>query len=187
MVKEVIVVEYDKIRQEYPEYEESIARVYAQGMELADKAFSGKSYGGMFPKDGQYGITTLLPKFLDWRAGTPKLTTFRQNYGSTGWNNIFTGTLQDGIVIGAIGFVIPDPSIIVNEFRLEIANKKYPRINIEEIHGMKTPAILFREGWLINKKTMYQIRGRFEAAGYQRIIPLKGFAFFEDNNDVIAE
>ena len=186
MPQEMIIVELDKIRQEYPEYQESIDSVYEQARKVADAKFKGKILGGMFPESGQYGITTALPKFFDWRAGTPRLTTFRQNYGSSGWNKIFTGVSDEGIVTGACGIMIPDPTINVNEIRLEIDNRKYPRINLEEMHGMKKPAVIFREGFVIPPKAQYEMYGRFEAAGYQRIIPLKGFTFFEDNNDVIA-
>jgi len=168
-----------------PEFVESLNILRSNAIAQAEKDWHPYTFGGMYPGKNQFGETTLLPKFFKGFAGTT-LTTFRQNITSTGWQNIFSMTVEEDIQLNILGFEFPDPSINVTELRTEIGDKKFPRINIEEIQSYEQPIIVFREGFVITQETSFLLRGFFEATGYQRIVPI-GFTLFKKLADVITE
>ena len=183
---EFVVCELDKIKDVYPEFEASAKRLKEAALARAREIWPAFRYGGMFPGPKEFGITTALPKFFKGFAGTT-LTTFRQNFTSTGWQDIFNMTVDEDIIIAGMGFAITSPTINVTELRLEIDDMKFPRINIEELRAYRQPAIIFKQGWVAQEERPFLLRGYFEATGYQRIIPVNAFVLYKKKADVISE
>ena len=191
MSEDYVVVEYNKIREEYPEFEKAITDCYGAARAKAQSIWPGcRVSRSIYPKDGEFGETTVLAKFLRNRAGSRLGNTFRQNFASTGWNDIWydNGNKMDEDIIVAIpGIAFLSPTLNVTEIRYEIGDKKYSRINLEEMQGIEQPAIIFKEGLVISEEKGYRLRGYFEATGYQRIVPIKGLTVFKKKDDVIAD
>ncbi|MEW6624556.1 MAG: hypothetical protein AB1420_15780 [Bacillota bacterium] len=188
---EYVIVEVGKIKAEYPEFEKAVLDCYDAARKKAESIWAGyKASKSLFPKDGEFGETTLLPKFLRNRAGSRLGNTFRQSFASTGWNDIWYdgGNKSDEDIVLAIpGIAFLSPVMNVADFRFEISDVKFPRLNLEEMQGLVNPAVIFKEGIVISEKTGYRFRGYFEATGYQRIVPLKGLTLFKKKDDVIPD
>ena len=187
---EYMICEYKKIRQEYPEYQKSIKMCHEAVREKAQSAWPGlKISRSMYPIEGEIGETTILPKFLRNRAGS-KLSSFRQNFASTGWQYIFydnANLMDEDICVGIPGFGILSPTLNFDEIRMEIGDKKYARIDLEEAQGYEQPAIIFKEGLVIPEEKSYIIKGKFAATGYQRIVPIQGLCLYKKKDSVISE
>lgn len=180
---EYVITELNKLRKEYPNFAMGATDLQKKAIDRATAIWSGYTYGGMFPKDKQFGITTLLPRFL-LGAGT---VTFRQNQSSTGWQDIYNRTLDEDVIIAAQGWAIPDPSINITELRMEIGDTKYPRVNIEEMQSYSQPAVVFKQGFIVEEEKSLLLRGYVESAGYQRVVPVNGFALYKKKELVISE
>ena len=186
-----------------------------QGWTQQAGVWSNMTYGRFTPGDGQFGRTTWLPEFLEDAAGDVldvnhtfanqgylcAPNSFRQDYltgtptGVTipGWNTIYAGAhatlaqcMLEDLRFALAGWMIPSKAIRVSKLRLEIGDKIYPIHDIEEMHGFVQPAIIYEEGFIIPEETHFELRGFFEASGWQRIIPL-GFVLYRRKDTVLTE
>lgn len=202
------IYEAREIAEESPEYQKILDDFRADVQEIAATEFN-KPYGGMFPASDEFGETTILPKFL--ANGGASLVTFCQELDLTdalfnpsagtspAWIDILNGTLDEDVMIGIIGFVI-DPckvgtdstTVDVTELRMEIGDKKFPRLNIEEIHGYEQPVLILEQGAMILPEKPYLLRGMIAPPGVsitssaQRVVPI-GVAEWKRTDLVIAE
>jgi len=183
---EYTICELDKLRLEYPNFAQAAVKLKTGAIDRAAKLWPGFTYGGLFPGVKQFGITTALPKFFKGFAGVT-LATFRQNITATGWQTIFDMTVEEDIILGGMGFGISQPTTNLTEIRLEIGDKKYPRINLEEANVWKAFAVILRQGWIAEQETPFKLRGYFEATGYQRIVPINSFTLYKRKDLVITE
>lgn len=180
-----VVCELKKLKTEYPEFVEATKKLQTKAIERAKEIWPGYTYGGLFPGPKQFGITTALPKFFG--STTTALKTFRQNFTSTGWQDIFNLTVQEDVIIGGMGFAITSPTVNITELRMEIGDVKYPRINIEEMQCYDQPAVVFKQGWYAQEERSFLLRGYVEATGYQRVVPINSFVLYKKKDDVISE
>lgn len=183
---EPVIVEFKKVKEQYPEFDAAAQKLLTEAVERATKQWPGFTFGGAYPKSNQFGKTTILPKFLTGYAGTA-LKNYRQYFGSVNaWNQIFNKTIDEDIIIGISGYAFPDPSIRFTELRYEINDTKYPRINIEEMQCYDQPAVIFKQGIIAMEEESFLFKGYLTSTGYQRVVPI-GFALFKKKSDVIAE
>jgi len=183
---EFLVCELDKVKEEYPNYAQAANDVLEEGKGLANEHF-GMNFGGMFPGTEQYGMTTALPKFFTGYAGS-SLTTFRQDFDSSGWQDIFNmSSVTEDIILGGLGFAFTGSSVNITELRMEIGDTKYPRIDIEEINTYDQPAVVLEKGWIGVEEESFKLRGYVESTGYQRTVPLEAFTLYKKKSDVITE
>jgi len=181
----LVIGELDKI-QELPEFQRGLDALVNAAKKRAEEIWPGYTYGGMFPGNKQYGMTSALPKFFG--STTTHLKTFRQNLGSANeWQSIFDLTVQEDIIIGMMGVAITSPTVNITELRAEISDKKYPRINIEEMQSYERPAIMFKQGLIGVEEEAFKLRGYKTAAGYQRVVPIGSFVLFKRKDLVITE
>jgi len=57
----------------------------------------------------------------------------------------------------------------VSEIKLQISDKKLPRINLEEAMAYEQPAIIFEDYYIVEEEQAFELVGYVEAAGYQSI------------------
>ncbi len=206
-----VIVEYKKLKIQYPEFQESMARLESEALDLAAKRWPGMTYGGFHPNANQYGRTTILPEVFADEAGdvldkdhspnTWGVDEFRIYYSDTspsavgipGWKTILQGgnpqaigTTPEDIILAVGGFAIPDPSILFSKLKLEIGDKTHVKVDIEEIHMYEQPAIIFEKGYVVPPETYFKLKGFFQASGYQRVIPL-GFMLYRRKDFLIHE
>jgi hypothetical protein len=204
-----VMMETSKIRRYAPEFQHTLRELEARVLENTVMVWSGLSYGGLTPREKQFGRTTFLPQFFrdqnadvldknhspsDWGRNT-----FRILYNSTyptavavpGWKTIWEGaatgaTTPEDIRMAWAGLAFTSEEIHVTKIRFLIGDTRYPIMDIEELYTYNMPSMIFEEGFEIPEETFFQLRGWFEQPGKQRIIPL-GFVYYRRKDSVLTE
>jgi len=127
----------------------------------------------MAAKAGEFSETTIMPQLFNGITGT-RLTTWNQWFTATGAQTIMTGTGTGGTIpedykVGLVGLVFLDKAIRVSEIKMQISDKKLPRINIEEAFCYNKPAIVFEQGFVLDEETSFDLYGYVLTQGPQRI------------------
>lgn len=197
-----VIVEADRVRQTFPEFQETLRELEARVMENTKAIWPGMTYGGLTPREKQFGRTTILPQWFadeaddvldedhvptDWGVNN-----FRQEYLTTGWHTILQGggapigVTPEDIRIAWCGLSFTSESMKVSKIRFEVGDTRYPIMDVEELQGWCKRALIFEEGFELPEETHFLLRGFFEATGKQRIVPL-GFAYYRRKDTVLTE
>jgi len=181
--------EYNSIQDDFPEFQQVLANLESKLISETTSKWAPMSFGGMTPAGGQFGRTTILPPLFNDVNGV-QMATWRQNFTSTGHQTIMTGTragntIPEDFNVGWIGLAFPNKEINVTELKWQIGDRKYGRINIEEMKSYNQPALVFEEGFIINEEESFELYAYVENTGYQRIVPL-GFCVYKVINKVLG-
>jgi len=168
-----VICDYDKVKEEFPEFERTMKELEDQLVSKAAADWAPLRYGGIKPKAGEFGKTTIMPQLFAGMAGT-RLTTWDQWFTSTGAQTILTGvgtggTIPEDFKVGLVGLAFLDPVLRVSEIKMQISDKKLPRINIEEAMMYNKPCIVFEEGYVLDEETAFELLGYVLTQGPQRI------------------
>jgi len=175
-----VICEYEKVKQQFPEFKATMASLAATLRAKCAADWSPKTFGGLAPTAGQFGETTILPAlFRDDTmtaanvAGT-FMPTWEQWLTTTGHRTIMSGSGVGGIIledykIGLAGIAFLDKAIRVSEIKMQISDKKLPRINIEEALAYNKPAIIFETGYILDEETGFDLYAYVTTRGPQRI------------------
>jgi len=79
------------------------------------------------------------------------------------------GILLEDYKVGLAGLVFLDKAIRVSEIKMQISDRKLPRINIEEALAYNKPAIVFEAGYIIDEETGFDLYAYVTTQGPQRI------------------
>ena len=157
-------------------------------VEWSPKTFSGALALG----ENQYGRTTIIPRLFAGVLGT-SLATWRQFITTAaGEISLLTGAGAAGVMaedfkVAWMGLAFPNKIQHIKELRWNIGDRKYGRINIEELESYNTPALVFEEGFPIDEEQNFQLWGysdvdpiRVASVGgeWQRIVML-GAAYYK--------
>jgi hypothetical protein len=168
-----VICEYDKVKAEFPEFRAVMQALEDSLIAKASADWAPLSYGGIAPLAGQFGKTTVMPQLFADNAGN-RLTTWEQTFTSTGSQTIMTGVESGGIIpedfkVGLVGLAFLDKALRISEIKMQISDKKLPRMNIEEAFLFNKPAIIFEEGFILDEKTSFDLYGYVLSRGIQRI------------------
>lgn len=172
-----VLCEYSKIKEDFPGFGDMMASLEMSLRSKAADDWSPLSYGGTKPMAGQFGKTTVMPEmfvgFGGFGTGT-QLTTWNQLFTTTGDNVLIEGNATGGSIpedfkLGFAGLAFLDKAVKVSEIKLQIGDKKLPRINIEEARAYEQPCIIFENGFVADEETGFELKGYVECRGYQRI------------------
>jgi hypothetical protein len=165
---------------------------------------------------GFYGRTTILPALFEDHAGNPLSiagSALSSNPIGT-WRQLFTAisattadtvllqgvgggeTIPEDFKIAWAGLAFPNKNQHITEIKYQIGDRKYGRINIEEMHCYNKPAIIFEEGYILDEEESFHLYGFVEgplplfhdgsSSIYQRIVPL-GAAYFKVVSKVLGQ
>ncbi|GAG91782.1 unnamed protein product, partial [marine sediment metagenome] len=103
--------------------------------------------------------------------------TWRQLFTATGHQMILQGnrtgeTIPEDFQVGWMGLAFPNKQQQITEIRWQTSDRKYGRINIEEMHSYNKPCIIFEEGFLLKEEQAFHLYGYVEELDYQRIVML---------------
>ena len=135
--------------------------------EEALKAAANEVFGGLTPKSGeQFGRTTILPSLFDDHNGN-QMVTWRQLFTTAGHQTLITGTragntIPEDFKVAWIGLAFPNKNQHITEIKFQIGDTKYGRINLEDIHSYKVPAVIFEKGFIINEEESFDLYGYIE-------------------------
>jgi hypothetical protein len=170
-----VICEYEKVKQEFPAFKEVMASLEAGLIAEARRAWPNLSYTppGIFPKAGEFGKSTIMPQLFNNMSGV-RLTTWLQELTALGHHTIMAGAGTGGLIaedykVGICGLAFLSKPLNVTEIKMQISDKKLPRINIEEMMGYNKPAAVFEDWYLLDEETGFDLYGYVEAYGLQRI------------------
>ena len=172
-----VLCEYNKVKEQFPEFESVMKALETKLLAKATEKWGAK-YGGVYPKSGQWGKSTIMPSLFNGLATAYQpLTTWNQWLTATGSQIILTGAQTGGLIyedymIGICGLAFLDKAIRISEIKMQISDSKIPRINIEEAFSFNKPAIVLEDSYLLDEKTGFELYARVLTQGPQRIMPI---------------
>ena len=190
-----IIAPLNKVKGEgaYPEFADVLRSVQDAAIARAKEIWKGYTQGGMYPGDNEFGICPLRAREMATNVTSSTLSgtySFKKNLASTGWHTLFNYSVREEIIHAFAGFMITDEALRLLEFRVELGDRKYPIIDVQEAKGWGAFAILFKEDkgkeLIAQERTSFYVRGYVEATGYQTIIPL-GLQLYRRKDLVISE
>ena len=173
-----VICEYDKVKQDFPEFKRTMDNLATTLRAKCVADWSPKKFGGLAPTASQFGETTILPAlFRDdtmTAANTGNMDTWDQWLPTLGHRTIMSGSGSGGIIledykIGLAGIAFLDKAIRISEIKMQISDKKLPRINIEECMAYNKPAIIFETGYILDEETGFDLYAYVTTRGPQRI------------------
>jgi len=189
-----VICEYDSVKKEFPEFQDVIIDLrnrliakaekdwgltFAGRRKISEAAALGITLAPPGPgldvdvERGEFGETTIIPTLFKDNAGNV-MTTWEQWFTATGSQIIMTGAHTGGTIykdykVGVCGLVFLDKAIRVTEIKMQISDKKLPRINIEEAFGYNKPAIVFEDGYILDENVKFELYAYVQTQGPQAI------------------
>jgi len=178
-----IFCEWDSVQKDDPVFQRVFAKLEDQLIRKCNAEWAPKTMGFLTPAAGQYGRTSILPALFD-----PNPNTYNgQPFGGTAfdatwptppayWRQAFVdeghqimiqgnGTgevLPEDWKVGWLGLAFPNKNQHITEIKFQIGDRKYGRVNIEEMLSYNKPAIIFEEPFIIDEETAFELYGYFE-------------------------
>ena len=153
------------------------------------------------PTSGDFGRTTILPALFDDHSGNPMTSgTWRQLFTTQGNQTLIQGvrsgeTIPEDMKVAWIGLAFPNKQQHITEVKWQIGDRKYGRINLEEMHMYETPALIFAEGFILDEEESFHLYGYVEGpipthhddyeALHQSIVML-GATYFKNVSKVLG-
>jgi hypothetical protein len=167
-----MICEYESVRKNLTPFAKVMADCRNEVIDLATKDWSPLKFGGLFPRAGEFGETPVMPAlFRD--MGNNTLATWLQWFTSTGHQTIMSGAnggnLYRDYKVGLVGLVFLDKAIRVSEIKMQVSDKKLPRVNLEEAMAYNKPAVVFEDSLLLDEQTGFDLYAYVLSQGYQRI------------------
>ncbi|GAH13221.1 unnamed protein product, partial [marine sediment metagenome] len=142
-----------------------------------------------------------LPALFDDHSGNPMTSaTWRQLFTVAGHQMIIQGArtgeaIPENFKIAWYGLAFPNKEQHITEIRWQLSNRKYGRINLEEMHLFNKPAVVFEEGLIIDEETSFELYGYVKGpiptahdghvGQYQSIVML-GAAYYDKIDKVLG-
>ena len=194
--------EQSAIQKDYPNFQSAFKELEAKMIGKCNYDWKPKTFGALALSGDQYGRTTIMPELFNDHAGLPMDSTrsllvggatFRQLFTTAGNQTLMTGsgsgnTIPEDFKIALMGFAFPSQQQHITEIKMHIGDRKFGRIDLEEIETYDQPAIIFEEGYEVNEEESFELFGYVKgpiptAIGnytglWQRIVPI-GAAYFK--------
>ena len=171
-----IFCEWESIQDEYKNFQLALQKGENKMIQKCNAEWAPKTFGYLTPSEGQYGRTTILPELLDdWNA--TQMAHWRQQFTTAGHQLIIAGagagnTLPEDLKVLWTGLAFPNKQMNISEVKWYIGDRKYGRLDLEEIHSYNKPAIVFQEPFIIDEETAFELYGYVEEPDFQRIVML---------------
>lgn len=176
-----VICEYEKVKQNFPEFATVMQNLRSTLIAKASADWAPLTFGGLNPKSGQFGETTILPPlFID--INSAQMVTWRQNFTNAQVATSLAGTAQvimsgsgtagtipEDYMVGLAGLCFLDKAIKITEIKLQIADHKVGRINLEEAMVYNKPCVVLEEGFPLDEEESFELYGYLQSAGYQRL------------------
>ena len=198
-----IFCEWDSVAKDYKAYREAFRELDHRAISKAGVDWGGVGTplkcGYLFPATGEFGRTSILPELFDPNpltyggaqfgaaAAVPGFIVppaYWRQYFAIGGNQILIQGCRSGEIIPEdwkiawIGLAFPNKQMQITEIRFQIGQRKYGRINLEEMHSYNKPAIIFEEGFILDEEEGFELYGYVEQPlDFQRIVML-GAAYY---------
>ncbi len=200
-----VICEMNSVQRSYPHFQQAFIDLEAEAIGMC-KADWHRAFGYLTPHSGQFGRTTILPALFDG-LDDAQMAHWRQTWTVTGNQTLISGTRAGNLIpedfkIALIGLAFPNKNQHVTEIKMQIGDRKYGRMDIEEMRGYNLPAIIFDEGYILDEETAFDLYGYIEPGFgdalpdngpggvadtiYQRIV-LLGAAYYKQIDRVLGD
>lgn len=194
-----VFCEWDSVAKEYPNFQRAFANLESLAISKCLGDWDPKTYGALTPNSGQFGRTSILPALFD-DHNNAQMVHWRQSFTTAGHQTIMTGTrtgntIPEDFKVAWIGIALPNKQQHLTEIRFQIGDRKYGRIDIEEVKAYNKPVIIFEEGFIIDEETAFDLYGYIEGpipsdnefitSIFQRIV-LIGAAYYKQIDRVLG-
>lgn len=168
-----VLCEYDQVKKGFPEYQRLMESLEARLIAKAEADWAPIKYGGLGGTAGQFSKTTVIPSLFQGITAT-RFVTWDQWFNAVGSQTIMLGagiggTIAEDYKVGLAGLVFMDKAIRISEIKLQISDKKLPRINIEEAFAYENPAVVFEDGYIVDEEVGFQLWAFVLSQGPQAI------------------
>src|SRR5512136_825855 len=158
-----VIAEWDSIQSQYPNFQQAFIELEGKALSKCNNDWSPKRFnlGSTFGMgEAEYGRTTILPGAFIGRYGDAvtttgtALATYRQSFtsaflaGNPTQFVLMAGggsgeVIAENIKIALMGFAFPNKEQHITEIKMQIADTKFGRYNLEEMLIMNKPALIF--------------------------------------------
>ncbi len=170
-----VFCEQDSIQKSYPQFKNAVANLERRMItKIAEDWFPKLSVAQVFAKlkdkYDSFGRTTILPALFDDHNSAPMVSaTWRQLYTTTGHQMMIQGvrsgeTIPENLKVAWYGLAFPNKEQHITEIRWQLSNRKYGRINLEEMLLYNKPAVIFKEGLILNAEEAFELSGFIKGA-----------------------
>jgi len=194
-----IFCEWDSVQKDDPSFQKVFKKLEDDLTYKCNSEWAPKTMGRLTPAAGQYGRTSILPGLFDPNPLTyggaafgaaatgnwPRPPAYwRQAFRTTGAQTLIQGNgtgegLPEDWKVGFLGLAFPNKNQHITEIRMQIGDRKYGRINLEEMRLYNKPALIFEEPFVIDEETSFHLYGFFEGpiAGFPELTgtPIQSF------------
>jgi len=196
-----VFCEWDSVAEQYPNFQAALAKLEQDMIAKCSAEWTPKTFGKLTPNSGQFGRTTILPALFFNRNGVRLSGSWRQLFTTAGHQLLISGNPAAGYVIPEdfkiawMGLAFPNKQQHISEIRFQIGDRKFGRIDLEEMRVYNKPAIIFEEGFVIDEEQSFDLYGYVEgpihvaepwiAGVYQNIVML-GAAYYKIIDKVLG-
>jgi len=196
-----VICELDSIYKENSYFQQSLANLETAMINKCSTEWRPRSFGSLTPTQDQFGRTTILPGIFGDHTGLAPLApliTWRQLFTTAGHQLLMTGgrigfTIPEDVKVAWAGIALPNKNQHLTEIKYQIGDRKFGRIDLEELHLYNKPALIFEEGYILDEEESFDLWGYIEGpipvfhddavlnrswGVYQRII-LLGAAYYK--------
>ena len=197
-----VLAEWDSVQAENSVFQRALATLDQKVIGKCNADWSPQSFNlrkTLSPGDNQYGRTTILPELFHDHSGAD-MAHWRQLFTTAGHQTLIAGngggnTIPEDFKVAWAGLAFPNKQQHITEIKWQIGDRKYGRVNIEEIKSYNKPAIIFEEGFILDEEESFDLYGYVEGpiaisapfitGLYQRIVML-GAAYFKRVSKVLG-
>ncbi|GAG88498.1 unnamed protein product, partial [marine sediment metagenome] len=154
-----IFCEWDSVNRQHAKFQDAFIELENRIISKCNAEWSPKTFGALTPNNNQYGRTTILPQLFDTgpltlhagaqfgnaAAGNPALHGWRQTFVVAGNQTIIQGrgtgeVMPEDWKVAWIGLALPNKNQYLTEIKFQIGDRKYGRIDLEEMRIYNKPA-----------------------------------------------
>jgi len=168
-----VFCEQDSIMKENSVFRAGLANLETQMILKCNAEWAPKTWDPNNPFGGNnnWGRTSIIPALFDlsFNGGTTgaQQATWRQDFTAVGHQLLIAGahtgyTLAEDWKIAWAGLAFPNKNQHITEIRFQIGDRKYGRIDLEEMLVYNKPAIIFEEGFIIDEEQAFELHGYFQ-------------------------
>jgi len=206
-----VICEYDSVQKDNRLFQLAMQKLEQKAVNKCLSDWKPKGFNvarALSPSDGNFGRTTILPALFDDHNGNPMIIdntiptngTWRQLFTSATHQPLIQGvrsaeTIPEDFKVAWIGLAFPNKEQHVTEVRWQIGDRKYGRINLEEMHLYNKPAIIFEEGFILDEEESFHLYGKIQGpipthhdgyVGLHQSIVMLGCCYFKVVSKVLG-
>lgn len=211
-----VICEWDSVQLDNKPYQLALQRTEQAAVNMCLRDWAPRGFdvrSALSPKEGNFGRTTILPALFDDHNSNQMVVSTANSTDGT-WRQFFTAasvttanltliqgsgvaaTIPEDFKVAWVGLAFPNKQQHVTEIKWQIGDRKYGRINLEEMKAYNKPAIIFEDGFILNEEESFHLYGTIEGpipsdhafitGLYQRIVML-GCCYFKVISKVLGD